>query len=103
MNHLRTVIGLGILLTGGCELADIGTEVKYVGPFQTARPFDCRMQMTFGPLPYLHQDIARAKTECPDHLDNEELCFDSCDARHASPAPTSSTGLPRREKAEWAT
>lgn len=77
MNHLRTVIGLGILLTGGCELADIGTEVKYVGPFQTARPFDCRMQMTFGPLPYLHQDIARAKTECPDHLDNEELCLDS--------------------------
>jgi hypothetical protein len=71
------VIGLGVLLTGGCELADIGTEVKYVGPFQTARPFDCRMQMVFGPLPYPHQDIARAKTECPDHADNEELCFDS--------------------------
>jgi hypothetical protein len=77
MNHLRMVIGLGVLLTGGCELADIGTEVKYVGPFQTARPFDCRMQMMFGPLPYLHQDIARAKTECPDHLDDEEVCFDS--------------------------
>ena len=77
MKHLRMAIGLGILLTGGCELADIGTEVKYVGPFQTARPFDCRMQMMFGPLPYRHQDIARAKTECPDHLANEELCFDS--------------------------
>jgi hypothetical protein len=77
MNHLRMVIGLGVLLTGGCELADIGTEVKYVGPFQTARPFDCRMQMTFGPLPYPHQDIARAKTDCPDHMDNEELCLDS--------------------------
>jgi hypothetical protein len=70
-------IGLGVLLTGGCELADIGTEVKYVGPSQTARPFDCRMQMVFGPLPYRHQDIARAKTECPDHTDDEELCFDS--------------------------
>jgi hypothetical protein len=77
MNHLRMAIGLGVLLTGGCELADIGTEVKYVGPFQTARPFDCRMQMVFGPLPYPHQDIARAKTECPDHADNDELCFDS--------------------------
>jgi hypothetical protein len=77
MNHLRMAIGVGVLLTGGCELADIGTEVKYVGPFQTARPPDCRMQMMFGPLPYLHQDIARAKTECPDHLADEELCFDS--------------------------
>ena len=77
MNHLRMAIGLGVLLTGGCELADISTEVKYVGPFQTARPFDCRMQMMFGPLPYRHQDIARARTECPDHMDNEELCFDS--------------------------
>jgi hypothetical protein len=70
-------IGLGVLLIGGCELADIGTEVKYVGPFQTARPLDCRMQMTFGPLPYPHQDLARAKTECPDHAADEELCFDS--------------------------
>jgi hypothetical protein len=77
MNHLRLEICVAVLLTGGCELADIGTEVKYVGPFQTARPFDCRMQMMFGPLPYPHQDIARAKTECPDHRDNEELCFDS--------------------------
>lgn len=77
MNRLRIAIGVGVLLSGGCELADIGTEVKYVGPFQTARPFDCRMQMMFGPLPYPHQDIARAKTECPDHLANEELCFDS--------------------------
>ena len=77
MNHLRMAIGLGVLLTGGCELADIGTEVKYVGPFQTARPFDCRMQMVFGPLPYPHQDVARARTECPDHMDDEELCFDS--------------------------
>jgi hypothetical protein len=78
MNHLRMAIGVGVLLTtGGCDLADIGTEVKYVGPFQTARPFDCRMQMMFGPLPYPHQDIARAKTECPDHLTDEELCFDS--------------------------
>jgi hypothetical protein len=70
-------IGVGLLLTGGCELADIGTEVKYVGPSQTARPFDCRMQMMFGPLPYPHQDIARATTECPDHMASEELCFDS--------------------------
>ena len=77
MNHLRMAIGLGVLLSGGCELADIGTEVKYVGPFQTARPFDCRMQLMFGPLPYPHQDIARAKTECPDHEADEELCFDS--------------------------
>ena len=77
MNHLRMALGLGVLLSGACELADIGTEVKYVGPFQTARPFDCRMQMTFGPLPYPHQDIARAKTECPDHATDEELCFDS--------------------------
>jgi hypothetical protein len=77
MNHLRMAVGVGVLLTGGCDLADIGTEVKYVGPFQTARPSDCRMQMMFGPLPYLHQDIARAKTECPDHLADEELCFDS--------------------------
>jgi hypothetical protein len=77
MNHLRMAIGVGVLLTAGCELADIGTEVKYVGPFQTARPFDCRMQMIFGPLPYPHQDIARARTECPDHVDDEEMCFDS--------------------------
>jgi hypothetical protein len=35
------------------------------------------MQMMFGPLPYPHQDIARAKTECPDHMADEELCFDS--------------------------
>ncbi len=77
MNHLRMAIGLGVLLTGGCEFADIGTEVKYVGPSQTERPFDCRMQMTFGPLPYLHRDIARAKTECPDHMASEELCLDS--------------------------
>jgi len=77
MKYLRMAIGVGVLLIGGCELADIGTEVKYVGPFQTARPFDCRMQMMFGPLPYPHQDIARAKTECPDHMADEELCFDS--------------------------
>ena len=77
MNHLRMAIGVVVLLTAGCELADIGTEVKYVGPFQTARPFDCRMQMIFGPLPYPHQDIARARTECPDHVDDEEMCFDS--------------------------
>lgn len=77
MNHLRMAIGLGLLLTGACELADISTEVKYVGPFQTARPFDCRMQMMFGPLPYPHRDIARARTECPDHMADEELCFDS--------------------------
>jgi hypothetical protein len=70
-------IVVGVLLTGGCELADIGTEVKYVGPFQTARPFDCRMQVLFGPLPYPHQDVARARTECPDHMATEELCFDS--------------------------
>jgi hypothetical protein len=77
MNHLGKAIVVGILLTGGCELADIGTEVKYVGPYQTARPFDCRMQMVFGPLSYPHQDLARAKTDCPDHLASEELCFDS--------------------------
>ena len=77
MNHLRLAIGVGVLLTGGCELADIGTEIKYVGPFQTARPFDCRMQMMFGPLPYPHQDIAHAKTECPDHMADEGLCFES--------------------------
>jgi hypothetical protein len=32
--------------------------------------------MTFGPLPYPHQDIARARTQCPDHLADEEICFD---------------------------
>ncbi len=55
MKYLRMAIGVGVLLIGGCELADIGTEVKYVGPFQTARPFDCRMQMVFVPLPYPHR------------------------------------------------
>jgi hypothetical protein len=77
MKHLRMAVGVGVLLTIGCELAEIGTEVNYVGPAQTARPSDCRMQMIFGPLPYAHQDIARAKTDCPDHQDDEELCIDS--------------------------
>jgi hypothetical protein len=77
MKHLRMAIGVGVLLATGCELADIGTEVKYVGPLQTARPLDCRMQMIFGPLPYPHQDLAWARTECPYHVDDEELCFDS--------------------------
>jgi hypothetical protein len=76
MKHIGMAIGVAILLAGGCELADIGTEIKYVGPFQTTLPLDCRMQMLFGPLPVPHQDIARAKTECPDHTFNEELCFD---------------------------
>jgi hypothetical protein len=76
MNHIGLAIGIGVFVTGACELADIGTEVKDLGPYQTARPFDCRMQMIFGPLPYPHQDIARARTECPDHQADEELCFD---------------------------
>jgi hypothetical protein len=76
MKRIEMAIGVAMLLAGGCELADIGTEIKYVGPFQTARPLDCRMQMLFGPLPIPHQDIARARTQCPDHTFNEELCFE---------------------------
>lgn len=76
MKHIGMALGMGVLLTCACEFLDIGTEVKYVGPLQTARPFDCRMQMMFGPLPYPHQDIARAKTQCPDHMADEELCFE---------------------------
>ncbi|HEY4395868.1 MAG TPA: hypothetical protein VGP64_17505 [Polyangia bacterium] len=67
---------VAVVMTVGCDIPSINTDVVRVGTFLPARGFDCPLQILFGPMPFPSRDVARARTTCPDHMSSEEACYE---------------------------